>query len=501
MSKEDVMDYVMTTPSNPNRAVLEGMLDSIADAGGGGSESKSLSDVNFIDYDGKVVESYTKDEFLVMSAIPSNPSHDGLVAQGWNWSLEGAKTYVAKYDRLNIGQMYATASGDTEIDIQLGIGRNKPYLGCCPDGTVEIDWGDGSAHDTLTGTSTSELKSIQHTYPDTGEMFTIRLHMESGSLGFIGTDSSSTCSQVLYNGTIGQINGQRAYQNAVKAIRLGSNVTSIGSSAFNCCTSLASVTIPNSVTSIGLQAFYICTSLTSMTIPDGVTNISNSAFSSCYSLTSVTIPEGVTSIDNYAFEHCYSLTSMTIPDGVTSISNNTFNNCYSLTSVTIPDSVTSIGTYAFGSCTSLASITIPEGVTSIDSYTFSNCYSLVSVIIPDGVTGIGAYAFNYCYSLTSVTIPDSVTSISNNAFDRCHSLTSVIIPDGVTSIRNSAFNSCRSIASLTFKPTTPPTVSNTNAFNDLPSDLVVYIPAGTLATYQAATNYTKIKNYMVEVSA
>ena len=34
MSKEDIIDYVMTTPSNPNKTVLEGMLDSIADAGG-----------------------------------------------------------------------------------------------------------------------------------------------------------------------------------------------------------------------------------------------------------------------------------------------------------------------------------------------------------------------------------------------------------------------------------------------------------------------------------
>ena len=30
MSKEQVMDYVMTTPSNPNRAVLSGMLDEIS---------------------------------------------------------------------------------------------------------------------------------------------------------------------------------------------------------------------------------------------------------------------------------------------------------------------------------------------------------------------------------------------------------------------------------------------------------------------------------------
>ena len=34
MSKEDVINYVMTTPNNPNRAVLEGMLDGMAQGGG-----------------------------------------------------------------------------------------------------------------------------------------------------------------------------------------------------------------------------------------------------------------------------------------------------------------------------------------------------------------------------------------------------------------------------------------------------------------------------------
>lgn len=34
MSKEEIIDYVMTTPGNPNRAVLEGMLDSVVNAGG-----------------------------------------------------------------------------------------------------------------------------------------------------------------------------------------------------------------------------------------------------------------------------------------------------------------------------------------------------------------------------------------------------------------------------------------------------------------------------------
>ena len=43
-------------------------------------------------------------------------------------------------------------------------------------------------------------------------------------------------------------------------------VTSIGNSAFNYCTSLASITFPNSVTNIGTQAFDNCQSLASITV-------------------------------------------------------------------------------------------------------------------------------------------------------------------------------------------------------------------------------------------
>ena len=396
---------------------------------GGGSVSVPPKDVNFYDYDGTVVDAYTASEFASLSAMPKNPKHEGLTAQGWNWSLADAKAYVAKYGRLKIGQMYVTTSGDTEIDIQLSIGRNKPYLGCCPRGTVEIDWGDGSPHDTLTGTSTSTLKSIQHIYPDTGEMFTIKLHMESGSLGLIG--NSSAGSQVLYNGTTSTSNGQRAYQNAVKAIRCSSHVTNIG---------------------------------------------------------------------NSTFQNCYSLASVTIPDGLTDIGYSTFQNCYSLASVTIPDSVTYIGPQALRSCYSLASVTIPDSVTNLSSYAFQNCYPLASVTIPDGVTNIDDSAFQSCYSLASVTIPDSVTNIGNSAFQNCYPLASVTIPDGVTNIGSQAFYSCNSLAYIIFEPTTPPTASS-NAFNNLPSDLVVYVPAGTLADYQAASNYSSISSKMVEMSA
>ena len=176
------------------------------------------------------------------------------------------------------------------------------------------------------------------------------------------------------------------------------NVTSIGSSAFEGCTNLTSVTIPDGVTSIEFNTFLSCFRLTSVTIPDSVTSIGNKAFSGC-SLTSVTIPDGVTSIGYEAFHDC-DLTSVTIPDGVTSIGIRTFANCGLLKSVTIPDSVTSIGNQAFYNCRLLQSVTIPDGVTSIgsqafytDSFVGSSCLALVECLNGVSPPSISSYTF------------------------------------------------------------------------------------------------------------
>lgn len=92
----------------------------------------------------------------------------------------------------------------------------------------------------------------------------------------------------------------------------------------------ASVTYNNQsypVTSIGDFAFNCCSSLTSITIHDGITSIGRYAFENCSALTNITIPDGVTSIGSYAFVNCSGLTNITIPDGVTSISEGTFGAC------------------------------------------------------------------------------------------------------------------------------------------------------------------------------
>ena len=158
----------------------------------------------------------------------------------------------------------------------------------------------------------------------------------------------------------------------------------------------------------------------------------------------------------------------------------------------------SAGTNGRVYCNMLQKVEIGRGVTGIGSYAFQRCYSLLSITIPDGVTSIGNYAFQYCYSISSITIPDGITSIGSSAFSTCYSLASITIPDGVTSIGNYAFQNCYSIKEYHLLPTTPPTLSNTNAFGSIPADCIIYVPAGSLEAYQTATNWSAYADQMQE---
>ena len=437
-------------------------------ASGGGSSSAEKKQVNFIDYDGTILYSYTAQEAQALTALPANPSHSGLIAQGWNWSLANIKSQLTNVGGdVWVGQMYETASGKTEIDINVdNPDFLSPYLAITVNGTVTIDWGDGTATDTVTGTSYTSLTFTPHVYATTGR-YTISI---DGPMGFYC--GSSSYGALLTNTT--SLSNRRTYSQYVEAIRCADGVY-IGSYAFNNCYALQSITIPEGVTSIGSYAF-----------------------NNCYALQSITIPDGITSIGSYAFNNCYALQSITIPDGITSIGTYAFNNCYALQSITIPEGVTSIGTYAFSNCYVLQSVTIPDGVTSIGNNSFYNCRALQSITIPDGVTSIGNTAFNNCHVLQSVTIPDGVTSIGNNSFYNCYALHSITIPEGVTSIGTTAFYNCYSIMEYHFLPTTPPTLAGTNAFSGIVSGTIIYVPQGSLEAYQAAENWSTYASYMQE---
>ena len=146
--------------------------------------------------------------------------------------------------------------GKTRVYIHLEYGRTSPVLGVCPNGTVTVDWGDGTEPDTLTGTRTTTVKwTPTHEYTAPGD-YVIALTVE-GTMGFYGDNIINKYSGILRYAS-GADTRNLAYQNAVQKVEIGEGVTSIGIYAFQNCSSLANITIPESVTSIGSNAFSNC---------------------------------------------------------------------------------------------------------------------------------------------------------------------------------------------------------------------------------------------------
>lgn len=346
-------------------------------SGGGGTTEEPVRDVNFIDYDGKIVYSYSAADFQQLSAMPSNPSHAGLTAQGWNWSLSDAKTEVASNGTLWIGQMYITQSGNTEIDVNFeSAARLSPILTVSVNGTITVDWGDNTTPDTVSGTSLYDGLDVSHTYAAPGE-YTIAIHVVSGEYQFYGSNTRTLLRGPAPNYTG---DGTRVYSNCIKAVRFGSGMSSIGDYALFRCYSLKTVTIPNSVGIISsYYAFSDCRNLKSLTIPSGVASVQPYMFRYCYALESVSLPKSVTSIESYAFDYCSALRMLPYHGGVATIDNHAYSNLFQIAIAKIQNGVSTIGGAAFANCYGLASSTFPSTVTSIGNIVFNGCYGLKEI--------------------------------------------------------------------------------------------------------------------------
>lgn len=332
--------------------------------GGGGSIVEK--DVNFYDYDGTLVASYTKSEFLALNEMPTNPSHSGMVAQGWNWSLSDAKEYVTDYGVLDIGQTYTTESGNSEFDIEV-TAKTGLTVTCNMIGTK--NWGDGTSD-----------AGYSHTYSTPGK-YTITCDGTSYNGSYIFGSSSST---IPYYPVAARM---------TKAI-------SIPNYAFNNCYSLKYVTISNNITSIGSYAFSKCSALKSVVIPNSMTSISNGIFNNCYNLERVCLSKNCAggSATIYMFNNCYALKSLVIPPSVTNLYGNFLQNCYALEKLVIPISITTIANNAFLNCTSIVKYDFSKFSaipTLSNSGAFTGINFICKIIVPDDLYNDWIVASNW----------------------------------------------------------------------------------------------------------
>lgn len=370
LSKVDVnVDVPTQEINNQDKAidiVENGTTEIVADSGytglgkvsvnvnvassGGDLESKMVNDVTFYDYDGVVLHSYTKEEFLALSEMPPLPTRKGLICQEWNWNYEDAIAYVREYGILNIGATYITDDGKTRLYISVTKGRQDVPLAISQSvaNGVTIDWGDGSATETLIDRS----GVVSHGYADNG-FYCITLEVAEG------------CEMSLGERIIGGYT-HYAYDNVLRKVEIGERVVRIGNLSAQ---SLTSISMPVGIKEIK-NSFSDCRSIVHITIPRSVTSVGNQAFRYCSSLSCVAFPNLPVTRD-FLFEECYALSSFAYPNGSTA--ELSFQKCYSLRRAVIPNSITTLDGRAFSECESLEFLVIPGSVSELNNYMFSNC--------------------------------------------------------------------------------------------------------------------------------
>lgn len=379
-------DETYTTAEMPSG--VEAVYEAGA-ASGGGAKVVEEKDVNFYDYDGTLLHSYTVAEAQALTELPPAPKQPGLIFQEWNWGLEDIKAHNRK---VNVGANYITDDGKTRLYIELPSAYTldvSVLLNTTVANGVVVDWGDGSATEPV---PTKGNTTISHTYPNAGR-YVIALEVVSGTLA-LGDENTAGCLIVSGNRTSG-----------LRKVETGNGIIKLRGYVFR-----------------------------------GTTNLR------------LSVSKYIQAIGAYSFMHS------------------------GIEFIVIPKNAT-ISLYAFSANRALKVCCFPSTLSGVlPSNLFGSGDAMKSVTIPDGVTGIEANCFWECYGLTEMTIPKDVVSIKANAFAHCNRL-----------------------LVLRFLPEVPPVVENANAFTNFNTACVVEVPAASLATYKAATNYASISAQMVGV--
>lgn len=426
---------------------------------GGGTTEVEEKDVNFYDYDGKLLYSYTKSQFLALESMPENPTHEGLTAQGWNWTLSQAKEFITNADFLDIGQIYITDDDKTRIYINaFSKGYLTPYIGIMPisEATVTINWGDGNEDIETISASTY----FSHVYSTTGK-YIISISTNNVNyriLGFLNSSIPSQSRALIFSGETNYAN--YIYAQYVEKFEMGKNVGFIGS-IFTNCINLKSITLCNSGYELG----------------------ADNLFESNKGLKHVNFPA-----------LCSHLLKMSI------LKNSNIETV----------SIGYQNSFLNSQCFEYSNLRKVSGYfNSMDSYCFRNSKNLqkISICI---LGGIGQGLFSQCSNLKKIDFnnfgKNEFTTnfpISSNALMSCISLLEVIMNPKINNISDNAFNNCRNVLLYDFRMYTQiPTLSNVNVFSYNNDNYKIVVPDDLYDDWIVTSNWSDstIVNHIVSQS-
>ena len=474
-------------------------------------------DVNFYDYDGTLLYSYTLDEAHALTALPTLPSPpQNYTAHSWTETLSYVKGLNHPW---NVGVNYTANNEYTSIYIK--ITKPETTVGMGIDSSFVVDWG---TENVSVVTDTNFYFATYHAVGD----YVIKVDAStSGSTYSFNTTVTygiySRQQPVVFDTEHPLDTSWSSYMDnqldLIQKIELGSKYRmGTRNGCIFACLSMDTLIIPE-ITFEQLNPpgyLFMGSALKHITIPNGV-NIAGSIFQGCSNLRSVVIPSDTTGNLNY--QNCGSLQRGIVTSLMNTITGVNCGGCYCMKELIDLSNYTSLGSYnaarrlktveinsnvsGIGSSvfynSGIRSIRIPSNVKTIAAQAFQGCNNLTDLVFEEGIEYIGypqygSYGSNQfasCRSLLETTIPNSVIAIASYAFYDCQNLKKIIIGSGVVEIQSSAFYDCKSLTEFWILAKTPPTLGN-NVFNNSPivSGVgTVYVPAGCKSAYQNDPNW------------
>lgn len=312
-----------------------GKIEEIQQGGGDVVEEAVENDVNFYDYTGFRVASYSIEEAKALTQEQYDailpPTHEGLTFQEWNWTLEDIQTYDRQY--ADIGANYTPNDSKCHVKVSIPVDDFTfiQSFGGVNTTPTWIDWGDGivetasftSSHQyqnsgdydiTIYPKTSSETTNIQLTFSTAG-------NTTQSSLGFIkeinlagwlnrctlaGVSSkisipasAMVISGFCNNGVI-QINVPRLSQGDTEAIALASSLCNISfpkflqnlsiSNILNC--SMTKLVLPQNTNAASYKYFQGAFALKIISLPTNVNYTGTSFLSGSAALQKIDIPQG-----------------------------------------------------------------------------------------------------------------------------------------------------------------------------------------------------------------
>ena len=338
-------------------------------------------DVNFYDYDGRRLFSYTAEEAAALTELPTPPARDGIQFQEWNWTIDEVK----KAKAADIGANCTTTDGKTRLYIKIDNQARKDMtinLYQTTAGDISVDWGDGSAAET---SGTAGDISLPHAYESAGE-YTITLTVKADAKAGLGHFSSPYKQVFTGSGTNPDNDtfSSNIHTNALIRAEIGADIADIENEAFYGCENLESINIPTSIAHIKADAFLDCRKLQW---------ISNKHMLSMYNfaLTENGLQRAAFGGGGYAygssaaFQKNKGLRRSVLPTHYSAIMSSDYNGCTALVEVICNNNIKKIGSMAFFGCYSLKKLDLTKNteIATLESYNaFQKTASDLEILVP-----------------------------------------------------------------------------------------------------------------------